>query len=187
MFRTAFVTLCVATVLGGSGCAGIRPVAPPMGNPVFVPANNQQVVWERAVDVLHDYPFQIARENRLDGVIETQYKVGSGLLEPWNKESVGYENRLESTLQSIRRRVFVSITPADGGFLVGVEAFKELEDLPGLAANSPGGATFQENRALDRDLNQVLGQTAPSGWIPVGRDLALESDLLNRLRQAFAR
>ncbi len=186
MFRTAFVPVALAFIVAAGGCAGFRPVGPP-SNPVFIPGGNQEVVWERAVDVLHDYPFEIARENRLDGVIETQYKVGSGLLEPWHKESIGFDERLESTLQSIRRRAFVSITPAEGGFLVGVEAFKELEDLPGLAANSAGGATFQENRALDRDLNQVVGQTAPSGWIPVGRDLALEADLLNRLRHGFSR
>lgn len=158
-----------------------------VSNPLFVPASNHEVVWERTVDVLHEYPFEIARENKLDGVIETQYKVGSGVLEPWHKESIGHDSRWESTLQSIRRRAFVSITPAQGGYLVAVEAFKELEDLPGLAANSPGGATFQEHSPLERDLNQVLGQTAPSGWIQKGRDVALEQDMLQRMQSAYSR
>lgn len=154
---------------------------------IYIPASNPEMVWERTVDVIHYYNFAIARENKLDGVIETEYKVGSGLTEPWHRESVGFANRLESTLQSIRRRLFVSITPAEGGFLVGVEAFKELENLVGRAEKSAGGATFQESAPLQRDLNLVVGQSAPSGWIPQGRDLALEQDMLQRLQAAFAR
>ena len=154
-----------------------------VGNPIFVPGNNLEAVWERTVDVLHDYQFEVVRENRLGGVIETDYKVGSGFLEPWHRESVGHFNRAESTLQSIRRRVVVSIhpEPQQAGFLLAVEAYKELEDLPGLAANSAGGATFQENAPLQRDLNLAIGQSTPSGWIPLGRDIPLEQDILARL------
>ena len=151
-------------------------------NPFFVPAANQEEVWERTVDVLHDY-FEIARENRLDGVIETQPKVGSGVLEPWQRESVGLASKLESSLQSIRRRGFIRITPVEGGYLVGVEVFKEREDVLGVAENSAGGATFQEAQPLQRDLNLVVGQTAPSGWIPLGRDAILEQRLLTALQQ----
>ncbi len=152
-------------------------------NPIFVPSNSHEAVWERTVDVLHDYPFQIAHENKLDGVIETKYKVGSNLLEPWHKETIGFENRFESTLQTLRRRVFINITPVDGGYLVGVEAHKELEDLVGVAAGSAGGATFHESTPLQRELNLVVGQSTPSGWIPQGRDLSLEQDVLNRISQ----
>jgi hypothetical protein len=81
--------------------------------------------------------------------------------------------------------VFVSITPSEGGYLVAVEAFKELEDLAGLAAISSGGATFQESTPLQRDLNLVVGQSTPSGWIPLGRDIELEQDMLIRLQSAF--
>jgi hypothetical protein len=165
-----------------------RPGAVPVsGNPIFVPNPNIEAVWERTVDVLHDYQFEVVRENRLGGVIETDYKVGSGFLEPWHHESVGHFNRLESTLQSIRRRVVVNIRsePQQAGYLVSVEAYKELEDLPGLAANSAGGATFQENAPLQRDLNLAVGQSTPSGWIPMGRDLPLEQALLGNLMAAY--
>jgi hypothetical protein len=148
---------------------------------------NHDSIWERTVDVLHGFQFQIDREDRLDGLIETKYKTGSSIFEPWHLETVGFHNRMESTLQSIRRRVFVRIWPDEGGHLVTVEAFRELEDLPGLAANSPGGATFKENTPLQRDLNLVTGQTAPSGWIAQGRDLDLEQALLARLNAAYAR
>ncbi|MEX0715165.1 MAG: hypothetical protein WD066_01190 [Planctomycetaceae bacterium] len=156
------------------------------GNPVFVPGGNHEMVWERTVDVLHTY-FEIGRENKLDGVIETRSKTGSSVIEPWHHETVGCENRWESTLQSIRRRAIVTITPVEGGFFIGVEAYKELEDLVGVAALTAGGATFQDFNPLRRDLDLVVGQSTPSGWIPQGRDVALEQKMLDSIRAEFLR
>ena len=102
------------------------------------------------------------------------------MLEPWHPDSVGAENRWESSLQSIRRKAFVRFTPAPGGYLVGSEAIKELEDVP-KAANFVGGATFLDNSALQRDLNPVVGQATPSGWISKGRDPELEQAMLRTL------
>ena len=186
-FRPCWPRLALSLgLIALTGCAsyGLRPQA--AGNPVFVRAQNDEFVWEKTVDVLHDYLFEIERENRQDGVIETRYKTGAGVLEPWHADSAGAASRLESTLQSIRRKAYVSVTPAQGGYFVTVEAFKELEDVTG-AANFAGGATFQENVPLQRDLTAVVGQASPSGWIPKGRDSALEASLLNSIQRAFPR
>jgi hypothetical protein len=189
--RVPVCALALGAVALAAGCQLMPPTAPApaaagVGQPVFVPSGNQDFVWERTVDVLHEYPFEIVRENRLDGVMETRYKVGSGILEPWHHESVGLANRVESTLQSIRRKVVVRVVPAQGGFLITPEAYKELEDVIGITATSPGGATFQDHSPLQRDLNLVVGQSAPSGWILLGRDVALEQDIRARLQAAFA-
>jgi hypothetical protein len=168
------------------GCATFSPSSPPVANPIVIRASDGELVWERTVDVVHQYLFEIERENRLDGIIETKYQTGASLLEPWHPDSVGKANRLESTLQSIRRKAFVSVTPVDGGFLVGVEAVKELEDVP-RAANSAGAATFLDNNPLQRDLNVVVGQATPSGWLPRGRDPDLEQSMLRSLSEAFSR
>ncbi|MFK7818005.1 MAG: hypothetical protein AB8G99_04765 [Planctomycetaceae bacterium] len=145
-------------------------------------------VWERIVDVLHDYKFTIARENRLEGVIETDYKPGASVLEPWHRDSVDPAQRWESTFQSIRRRVVVTLQPAsDGGNFVNVRVDKEIEDIPGLAANSTGAATFGENSALDRNLDRVVGQASSSTWLPRGRDFALENVLNGAIRTAIGR
>lgn len=154
-----------------------------VSNPVFIPANSQHAAWERTVDVLHSYHFPIVRENRTDGVIESDYRVGSGLLEPWHADSVGLESRLESTLQSIRRKVKIDLTPVEGGFLVGVEANKELENLSGLAENTSGAATFRESTPLERNLSNVVGQTSDSRWIQLGRDTGLEQAILHDLHR----
>jgi hypothetical protein len=90
---------------------------------------------------------------------------------------------MESTLQSIRRRVTVNMQSSGVGVTtVNVRVDKELEDLPGLAANYEGGATFSENQPLDRDLNQVVGQSGPSRWLAIGRDPLLERKLLTEIQ-----
>ncbi len=154
-----------------------------------IQATNEDAVWERTADVLHEFHFNIARENRVARVMETAPRVGSSLLEPWNQDSVGLDSRLESTLQSIRRTVIVTFIPGDapGTFLVSVQALKEKEDLRGIGANSMGAATFSESTPLDRGLDPVAGQSAASEWIPLGRDAALEQAILERLRVAYAR
>lgn len=179
--------MCAVLLATLAGCQSIwaNRQAGLLSNPIVLPARNDEVAWERTVEVLHEYQFQIARENKLDGVIETEYKIGASLLEPWHRDAVGFENRLEGSLQSVRRRAFVSLSRGTEGYVVGVEVFKEQEDLAGLAANSPGGATFQESAPLDRDLNQVIGQSKRSGWIPLGRDPQLEQALLSSLRRRF--
>jgi len=178
--------LCLVAV--AAGCAGCSTLRSPAvaSNPIFVPVSDQELAWERSVDVLHENLFVIERENRLDGMIETKYKTGSGLLEPWHPDPGSFRGRVEGTLQSIRRKAFVTVTPAEGGYLIGVEAYKELEDVA-AAANSAGAATFLENNAQKRDLVAVVGQAAPSGWIPKGRDADLERMLLNDLYAAFSR
>ena len=178
------IMLCILC----TGCAsgGFQAAPETASNPIQISGTNQDVVWERVVDIIHNYKFPIARENKLDGRIETEYKVGANLLEPWHGDSVGFDNRMESSLQSIRRRVFVSVTPVEGGYLLGVEAFKEIEDVHTPTSSAPGGATFQQELSLRRDLNLVQERSNPPGWIPLGRDPALEQDMLESLQVAFS-
>jgi hypothetical protein len=179
--------LILGLVFASSGCASFRLApAAPTPNPFFVRAQNYDAVWELAVDTTHDY-FEIARESKITGEIETRPKVGASLLEPWHRDSVGFHNRLESSLQSIRRRAFIRIKPEPDGCLVSVEVFKEIEHLAGAANNTAGGASFQTTNPLRRDLNLVVGQSAPSGWIILGRDERLEQKMLARLQKSINR
>ncbi|HSG71943.1 MAG TPA: hypothetical protein VLA12_16115 [Planctomycetaceae bacterium] len=179
------LVFCSMLSIVSIGCQTLRPGTVPVTNPIHVQSGSYDLVWEKTVDVLHQYQFAILRENRLSGEIETDYKTGASLLEPWHRDATNLRERTEGTLQSIRRKVLVHITQVENGYLVSVEAFKELEDLAGLAANSPGDATFPQSEPLERELNQVVGQTTPSGWISKGRDLALEQSVLASLNGHF--
>ena len=56
-----------------------------------------------------------------------------------------------------------------------------------FSLDSPGGATFLESKPLDRDLNLVVGQSAPSGWLWAGRDYQLEQSILGQLQYLLSR
>ena len=177
-------------ILCACGCvSGPQPVQQTFGpSAVQIASQNRDVVWERAVAVLHNFHFMVARESKLEGVIETEYRAGSNLLEPWNRDSIGYSNRLESTLQSIRRKVTVVFENTSPNVLtVSVRVAKEIEDVPGLAANYEGGATFSESQLLQRDLDQVVGQSGPSRWLPRGNDPALEAEIMRQIQTAAIR
>ncbi len=157
----------------------------PRTNAIVVPASQFDLMWERCVAVLNEYHFMVARESKLEGIIETHYRAGSNLFEPWHPDSVGTRNRLESTLQSIRRRVIVQFrNSTNNAMTITVRVDKEIEDVPGLAANYEGGASFPDSDPLDRDLNQVLGQSTPSRWTPRGTDPALEAELIRDIQRA---
>ena len=99
------------------------------------------------------------------------------LSEPVNSVALNPPNIRDLELQGIK---WFIVTPENID-----EVFKELEDVRGLAATSAGAATFQTSSDLSRDLNLVVGQTAPSGWITKGRDVALEQAFLRRLQGKF--
>jgi hypothetical protein len=180
--------------IAGSSCASLPPPSAPLAsrpqisNPIFVASNNRELVTERAADVLATYNFEPDTAYPIEGTIATRYRVGSSVLEPWNRDSVGASNRLESTCQSIRRKVLIHYVPVEGGYLVSVEAFKELEQPTSPSPATTGGSTFiVEHQTLQRDLNVVLGQASPPGWLPLGRDFALEQDMLCQLEAAYRR
>lgn len=182
-FRPNWYVVPLLIALGASGCALTSDRDLPRTNALLIPSSSLNATWEQAVSVLHRNHFLIARESKLEGVIETEYRAGSNLLEPWHHDSVGFDNRLESTLQSIRRKVVITFGQSGADqLMVSVQAYKEIEDVPGPTATYEGGATFSESRLLERDLDQVVGQSSVSRWLPRGRDPHLESRLIAQIQ-----
>lgn len=175
------VAMLLATL--NTGCRSTSGRQLPRTNALLIPSYSMDTTWERAVSVLHQNHFLIARESKLEGIIETEYRAGSSFLEPWHPDSVGLENRLESTVQSIRRRILITFSQSGTDqLMISVQVHKEIEDVPGPTATYAGGATFSESDLLDRDLDQVIGQSAPSRWLPRGRDPHMEAYLVTQIQ-----
>ena len=179
-----------------SGCAPtpslIGPLGPPLtvfhDNPMLLPIADPQQAWETVVDVVDDY-FQIEREEPVrlvgdtvtEGRLDTYPKVAATIFEPWDRDSSGSQARIESTLQSIRRWAVVRVVPAEGGYWADVAVFKELEDVRRPEHATAGAATFRYDASLTRVVNPVGEQEISAGWIPQGRDTALEQRILGHL------
>lgn len=161
-------------------------------NPIFVAAKDPQVLWETLVDVVDDY-FEIEREEPIrqfdtvltSGRIDTFPKIGATILEPWHKDSVDRYARWEATLQSIRRRAEIRVDPRDGGYWITVLVFKELEDVGQPLAATTSSATFRNDSSLTRVVSPIGEQQTHAGWIPMGRDTALEQRIIEAIGTRF--
>ena len=171
-----------AVALASTGCATINP-PPPSPNPLMIPSTDFEAVWMACITSVDDY-FDIASENRLQRKIVTEPKVGATLFEPWSGDSVGFNERLESTLQTMRRHAVITVNPtATGTYAVKVEVYKELEDMVRPERQNNGRALFDNEFPVNRARDLVGPVPLPTGFIPRGRDAKLERAILAKIKE----
>lgn len=157
-------------------------------NPLFVSHSDREFVWDNVVDTIDNY-FKIERQDRVkligdvltEGQIDTVPKIGATLLEPWHKDSVGGYERLHASLQSVRRRAIVRVIPQADGYLLDVTVLKELEDVDRPQTATAGGEIKRHDGSLIREKDRIDAGPLTLGWIPQGRDAALEQRLVSEL------
>lgn len=176
------------------GCAAPMPYGverPPISQ-TMIPIADPDYVWDETVDVVDNY-FRIEKETRTkiigatrtEGRIDTFPEISATLLEPWRFDVADSYDRLESTLQTIRRRALVRVIPAGNGYVIDVAVFKELEDLPKPEQSPVGAATFRNEMSVSRFNEPINAQPLSQGWISLGRDTALEQKILCKLQARF--
>ena len=182
---TAFAI--VAMAIGQAGCATVSRVVSPRpvsDNPLVVPTTDLDVIWRETVAALDEY-FEIRSENRLARTIVTDPAIGATLLEPWRGDTIGFHEKLESTLQTTRRFAKVQIDPVPGrGYAIKLEVLKELEFLA-RPERQTARSVFNNDFPVNR-TREIVGPVAvPYSWIPRGRDSKLEQVILNRIRDSL--
>lgn len=165
------------------------PIAESIENPVLVSpgapsALSYREVFEQCLDVTDDY-FEILSANPYEGRIVTKPRIAPGYEQIWKEGNPDPRSRLLATLQTIRQTAVVEIRTGErGGYLVYVLVEKELEDLA-MPSRQRVGAVFQEAPTVDRHLEVVGPSTvspATQSWFRIGRDYALEQQMLHRIR-----
>ncbi len=196
-----FAPLPEGAVIGPGGAVTAGP-APAVKQVAVIPPLDAELVWTKLVDVTDDF-FKVQSEQRVvfangvptEGRIQTFPQTGATLFEFWRPDSVGFQERWESTLQSIRRIASLRLTPDPAGWRIEVVVNKELEYLPRPMRATTGGASFRNDDSLYRygtplpTLGQQVGDqprpvaspTPNLGWIPLGRDPLLEQRMLSKL------
>jgi hypothetical protein len=192
--------LWVGSVVGLSVIAGCA-TAPPLDNPVAVRRGYGDVenpvlvspgmptpaaydeVFEKTIDILDDY-FELLPPNPYDGRIVSKPRITPGYEQFWKRGNPDARGRLLATFQTTRQTATARIWNGErGGFLVSIEIDKELEDLARPSLSRAGGAVFQEGPTVDRQLDVVGPETSPDqSWFKIGRDYALEQQILRRIR-----
>jgi erythromycin esterase-like protein len=156
---------------------------------IHVLVRNHDLAWEQIVDIVDDYfriererPVQLVGQVMTEGRIDTYPQTGASILEPHLSDSVGWENRWESTFQTIRRQAVVRVIPDERGYLVDIAVHKELEDLPRPEHATAKSATFSGVGAIPSQRREVVSRTNfARQWVPLGRDTVLEQQMLDEL------
>ena len=193
-FRLSSRALLLLAWLLVSGCSLWSPLEPQatvwLENPITVSHPDREFVWNQLVDELDDY-FPVAREERIrqagdvltEGRIETWPVAGATILEPWRRDSTpGFERR-HATLQSVRRRAIARMWPVTGGYQIEVVVLKELEDVERPELSPGNDIVFRHDGSVVRQGPDKKGEGPYTlGWIPLGRDLSLEQQILAELQ-----
>ena len=169
--------------------AQVAPATANVPNPMTVPVRDAEFVWSQIVDTIDDY-FDIRAERRVqlvggvltEGRIETHYNPGATVLEPWRWDSTPGFEKWHATAQSIRRRAIVRVMPTGSQYAIQVAVEKELEDVDRPVHATPGSAIPRHDGSLVRSLSddEIRGPKT-LGWVPLGRDVALETEILQEL------
>ena len=163
-------------------------------NPMPVAVQDNEFFWNQLVDTVDDY-FDIKTEQPVQsfggvltqGMMETVPTTGATALEPWRWDSTPGFETWHATLQSLRRRATVRVQPQRGSYLVAVIVEKALEDVNRPAQGTPGSAIPRHDSSLLRLQDEVGRQSSTLGWIPIGRDISLEQEILRELNSRLFR
>ncbi|MBX7168315.1 MAG: hypothetical protein K1X74_18410 [Pirellulales bacterium] len=177
----------------GYAAPGLVNAAAPAPSRILVPVADANLVWDKLVDSVDTY-FDIDREERVrmvgdvitEGRLTTRPMIGATLLEPWRSDSVGGYNRVESTLQTMRRQAIVRVLPDQSGYLVDVAVYKELADIARPQFATASAAAFRSDSSIVRYVEPVGDIPVNTGWIPQGRDPLLEQRILQDLQRKLA-
>lgn len=177
------------------GCVSSRPLpaaevlpapqAIAFENPVFLAQgpDGYPAVFDTVGRAVQAY-FPIARSNIYAGTIESEPVITAGFWDGFKYSWYSTAQLWEASLQTIRRRVIVTITPAEsGGYFVELQVLKELEDLPRPRHANAGGSTFRYEAPFERIYDVVDTTYVTRGWIPLGRDREMEQLILCRIKQ----
>ncbi len=146
-------------------------------------------VWETVVDVARlyfdriedEYPCQRNGDTITEGLLRTAPQTGSTCFEPWRRDSASRSERQYATIQSIRKIAKIRVRHTDGKYIIHVRVDRELEDLAKPTFAILPSATFRLDTQVPETDDPIGVQDYHEGWIPKGRDYALEQTILNQL------
>jgi hypothetical protein len=160
-----------------------------LSNPLTVPTQDSEFLWNQIIDTVEDYFDRNRSEIRpvrdgvqwIEGRIETYPQISATYLEPWRKDALEGFQRLQSTLQTMRRTAIIRITPVNEGFSVSVEVIKEIEDVNRSLLSSDSSASSRHDGTIVRADPNLQGSPITQGWIRQENDTDLEQRLLREI------
>ena len=142
-----------------------------------------EVVWRATVDTI-EKDFQIERQDHEGGRIVTRYKEGRTILEPWGMDAQTRYEKLEETVNRVRRRVEAEVTPGEGMSTVAVTVVRErLNYEPPATEYEEGPPATPEER---EQAAIAAARTPREQWTFMGSDDLVAQRILREIAERAA-
>ena len=161
----------------------------PLSNPLSIPSHDTDFVWNQIIDTVEDYFDRNRSEIRpmrdasqwVEGRLETYPQISATYLEPWRKDALDGFQRLQSSLQTMRRTAIVRVVPTPDGFQIGVEVLKEIEEVDRSLLSGDGSPAARHDGTIVRTDSALMSQPINLGWLPQENDTDLEQRILREI------
>ena len=180
--------LGLLVVLGVAALAGCtRPASVRFVNPMIFTAADPGEVAAAARRTLTELRFQIEYPPAAEGRITTESLTGASWFEFWRKDTRGAWQSLEASAHTTRRKATVAVTRKDKGCQVLVKIEKQRASAPNLGPDNIAEAFSRYHPEESERMRQNELAKTKYKWIDMGRDDALEQDILERIQLAVGR
>jgi len=188
--RMALAATLATVAASVTGCPShTTPFAP---EPELAAAQrNFNALWDASLAALRKYRFQVARQDRRNGVIETEPMVSRHATEVWRREAWAPGAAAESTIQTIYRKAIVRVVPVEPGSAeyradVTVRVSRSDDRAPQITSTSQAYSLFTGTAYEWLQVRYGDEPYVPPGTrrTTLGRDEELEEKLLAAIRPA---
>lgn len=178
--RWSFILLIAACV---SGCTA--PLPPETATRGAVAPDDFELVWEQSLRALRKLGFQPDRQDRANRTIATTPETSGQWFEWWRSDVADEYSMAESSVQTVQRQVKVEFgKPAQpgGAITVDVEVRVFRLDRPERQVTTASSAfNIFSARVPTVEGEPPEGSASAVQWIALGRDVAMEQRVLDRI------
>jgi hypothetical protein len=153
--------------------------------PLCSDTENKSKIIEAAEKVLTGMYFTIDKADADAGIIRTRPLPAAQFFEFWRSDSVGEFNQSEANLHTIRRTVEMQIEEQKGKLCINCVAATQRLSFPSkrLTSSTQVYEMFTISGPTSQRFRLYPEQQKDMAWINLGRDSALETEILNRLNK----
>lgn len=172
----ALAMLCLA------GCQAPRAADDP--TQIMLHVVDRDVFLDRALTTLREHDFQPRELDRERGVAVAGPTTGKQWFEFWRRDVRGAYEQLEASLHTIRREVTLRLESAGAAqetYKLTVQVDKARFSSPERQVTTASGALGIYSERLPTTEGLRNSHHALDHWIPLGRDLRMESYLLAQI------
>ena len=187
-----FLTGLVFSIFSGmmSAVTGCSQAAVPQPGEAIIIEDQPEQIWQVCQRHLKSRGFSLDRVDRRRGLIVTNPLTSRQWFEFWCQDVVTSKEIFEASLHTMRRIIYLEVQPMEKNKCrlvcqARVERVSYVNDIAGGGVSSQifrGGAGMIPTYTMPPSSTDAQPQ-----WVPLGRDAALEADILRSIQKAVAK